>query len=507
MTNSIFIKTMILKSKKKIISLVDNDTIIFIDANTKGGGDAGEKIPLDEFINRPDDVPSFSLPMGNCLNSLLIVPDYWFGNFTHKFQSTKKSLSNSFVERKLRDEFTNQPEIKNFSDCIFYQRELKEQWLYAYYLQKPIFFQLYEKLCSLNLPPHRITSPAFIWKHRLQDEVPNFKEGGKCLIHLLPEICFLYFFFEGNFTFSRTITLANLKIDSSETNFDSSEMNLKMDSSETNFDSSEMNLKMDSSENFEAVNYELNQSLYLFSQQTKTEIEEFFIISSGMETPKDLSGILGKDLQDLNYLKDRLKDRFFRVDNLSEPTRDLITSDLLSQKDFLSLTHRKLKNELDWKPIQRAGIFMGLLLLLFFSLESVFLYRLHNKIQFLNRNAVHSTTAIDHQKIEQYNEALNVLLNVAEEPSLSDSLVKIAKSLPHHIYLQEFILDTDLNRGMHIKCFMKSLGADHLKESLASLISKLNENLKLNQAIRLQDVDFEFDKMNQRYLIEFSLEL
>jgi hypothetical protein len=464
-----------LKSKKKFISLVDNQNITLIDTHKAGEGDSGENIPLDKFINHPDDLIPISLSTESYINSLLIVPDYWFGNFTYKFQSPKKSLANLFVERKLRDELANQPDVENFSDCIFYQREPKEQWLYAYYLQEPIFYQLYEKFCSLKLPPHRITCPALLWKYQLQNEIAKFEEGGKCLIQLLPEICFLYFFFEGNFIFSRTITLTDLQVDASG--------------------------------NFEAVNYELNQSLYLFSQQTKTEIEEFFIISSGIEKPKDLSGILGKDLQNLNYLKDRLKDRVVYFSNFSEPTKYLITTDLLFQKDFLSLTHRKLKSELDWKPIQLAGIVMGLLLLVFLSLESVFLISLHHKIQFQNRNTGHSQTATDHQKIEQYNEALSVLLNEAEHPSLPDAVVKIAKSLPHHIYLKELVLDTDINRVIHIKCFMKSLGADHFKKSLASLVSKLNKNFQLDQALRLQDVDFEFDQLNQRYSIEFSLEL
>jgi hypothetical protein len=175
----------------------------------------------------------------------------------------------------LQAQFPQLPDVKYFFDSIFYQREHKERWLYAYFLQDPQFFQLYKTLSRLSLTPHRITSPALIWGSKIQQKISDFNDGGKCFIELQHNIYHLYFFFEGNFLFSRNIPLADLPIDSPD--------------------------------NLQAITYELNQSLYLFSQRAKAEVENIYLLSSETVPVGGLSEALGREIDDLSFLLDELR--------------------------------------------------------------------------------------------------------------------------------------------------------------------------------------------------------
>ncbi|MEX1350797.1 MAG: hypothetical protein AB1Z31_24020, partial [Desulfobacterales bacterium] len=121
----------------------------------------------------------------------------------------------------------------------------------------------YKTLSRLGLTPQRITSPALIWQSKIRQKMADFEDGGKCFIELLHNIYHLYFFFEGNFLFSRSIPLADLPADSPD--------------------------------NLQAITYELNQSLYLFSQRAKAEVNNLYLLSSETVTVGGLSEALGRD--------------------------------------------------------------------------------------------------------------------------------------------------------------------------------------------------------------------
>ena len=462
-----------------LISIVDDETLYFVSLNSRGENKAVESIALKTLlIDNPaaDIIPDSTRDRKN---ALLIVPDYWLGNSYYKFQSRKKSLADAFIARKLHEQFPDQPEIKNFFDGTFYQREKAEKWVYAYFLQDPQFFQLYPQLAHFNLQPHRITCPALIWQEKIRQEIPEFDNGGKGFVQLLPKIGLLYFFFEGNFLFSRSIPLGDAQSKPSD--------------------------------NYDAIAYELNQSLYLFSQKAKTEIDKLYLVSYAKESGHTLSQVLGREIHDLNYIIND-SNSLQKSTTAAGAIGFLSPSDIFPNKNFLSLCHRVLKKELEWKPVQFAVVAVGLILLFLLGLETTYLYKGSHQIQLSGSNGENSLTAEESHKIQQYNEALDVLLNELERPSSQEVLRKIAKSLPPNVRIQEMVLETEDNPGVNLKGHIRSDGPENFKACLSTLIANINENIQGRRVMTVSDIDFEVNHNPQSqgvqdYFIKFRLDL
>ena len=465
---------MIFKNRNKVFSIVDNEMLYFVEVDPRGGKKVVESLKLADLLN--DDVDENVIPFSirYRINKLLIVPDYWFGNFVHKFQSAKKSLADAFVERKLRSQFPLLPDVKYFFDCISYQRERKERWLYTYFLQDIQFYQLYKTLSRLNLAPHRITSPALIWGSKIRQKITDFNDGGKCLIELLPNIYHLYFFFEGNFLFSRSIPLADLAIDSSD--------------------------------NLKAISYELNQSLYLFSQRAKTEVNKLYLVSSETLAVDGLSEALGREINDLSFIFNGPQGTH-TISESTDPIDSFVLFNFLLRNQFLFVSHKKLKIELEWRPIQSVGIAVAIILCILLGLESIFLHKwsYENRLSAINGEGAFPDRT--KQKIRQYNEALDILIENAQRRSPKEVIVKIAESLPFEIRMQEIFLNTETDPAIDLKGVAKGLGSNRLKGSLSVLIANLNKNLQPRKALVMPDIDIEFDKEKQSYFFKFRVEL
>ena len=467
------------KPRNNIISIVDDKILTFVEINSRGESNAVDSIALETlFTNAPpaDTAPS---SIRDRKNTLLIVPDYWIGNSSYKFQSRTKSLADAFIARKLQEQFPDQPEIKNFFEGIFYQREQADKWVYTYFLQDPQFYQLYPKLVQLNLQPRRITCPALIWQQKIRQEIPDFDNGGKGFVQLLPKIGLLYFFFEGNFLFSRSIPLVGSQSQSSD--------------------------------NYSAIAYELNQSLYLFSQKAKTETDKLFLVSHEKESGRALSEVLGRDIHDLNYMIDGAN-ALQSSANATGAIGFLSPSDILSGKNFLTLCHRVLKKELEWKPVQYAGIAVGLILFLLLGLETVVLHKWSRQIQLPRSTGGSSLTVEENHKIQQYNVALDAVINEMERRSPQEVLLKIAQTLPPNVRIQEMVLETEDNPGVDLKGVIRADDPEHFKACLSTLITNINANFQGRRMMTVSDVDFEVNQNQpgrggQDYSIKFRLDL
>ena len=460
--------------RNTIISIVENETLYLVEVEPRGGKKAVESVKLADLLDDDANADLIPFTARNRANKLLIVPDYWFGNFIYKFQSMKKPLADAFVERKLHAQFPQLPDVKDFFDSVSFQRESRERWLYAYFLQDPQFFQLYIILSGLGLTPHRITSPALIWGSTIQQKMPDFDDGGKCFIELLHNIYHLYFFFEGNFLFSRSIPLADLPADSPD--------------------------------NLQAITYELNQSLYLFSQRAKAEVNKLYLLSSETVTAGALSEALDRDVNDLSFLFAKFQGS--RNSNESaDPIDGFVLSRNLLKNQFLFVSHKKLKKELEWRPVQTAGMAIAIALSLLLGLESIFLHKWSHQVQASVINANDSLIGKTKQRIRQYNEALDVMIEDAERHSPKEIIAKIAGSLPREIRMQEIFLNTETDPAVDFIGVSKAIGSDPLKRSLSVLIENLNQNLHPRRALAIPDIDIELNKNKQSYLIKFRVEL
>ncbi len=466
------------KKDATLITVVNNEEIHFIDSGRNSEWQLLQSLSLDQFLSDSADTDLIPEEIRQKTNSVLVVPDYWIGNVSHIFQSKKRALAEAFVERKLQADHGDLPDIKYFFDFHFEKTHEDEQSLYVYFLQEPRAFQLYDQLTESGLRPLLITSPAFIWEKKLRQAAADFHEGGKGLMHLLPMECFLYFFYQGRYLFSRNIAIPSFQEESSEIS--------------------------------NILSYEINQSIYLFSQKVKAEIDQFYLVSSNGEKIQGLSETLGKDIKDLGAMGQRPQTTPEIVQSLG-PMDFFSADDLSLSREFLSISHKQLKAELQWKPVQTMGIVVGLFLICLLGAETLFLW---------NRSSDHTpgirngtmTDMAQKQIIQKYNDALGLILAETARPSPGKVITNIARSLPDNVQIEEMVIEMETNPGVDLHCAVKAIGPDQFRESLSAFIDNLNEHIKGPRQVNINEIDFKLDKGSigqeyQKYQIAFRVDL
>ncbi|RLC32486.1 MAG: hypothetical protein DRH37_00450 [Deltaproteobacteria bacterium] len=455
-----------------IITVADHNAIVFIDVESEGEWRIRHTVSLDRFLTGDPESGAIPPPLKGRKNAVLVVPDYWFANATYMFQSRKRSLAKAFIERKLRADNPDLPDIIHFFDYAFDRTEDGEPALIVYFLQDPLSYQVYEKLSGCDLTPARITTPAFLWEAKLKRIVSGFHKGGKGLIHLLAPECFLYFFFRGRYLFSRHIAVPDHRDPSPDV--------------------------------FNVLGYEINQSIYLFSQKARAEIDALYLTSSGREHAPKLTEILGREVQVLTAL-DSASAESIRIPG---PTGAFTPEDLSPSGDFLSISHRRLQTEHEWRPVQSAGIAIGLILLLLLGTEALFLWK---QARLIPTAAVSPGTTTE-QTIRQYNQAVDLLLADTAHPSPEKVVFEIARSLPENVFIQELTIDVDQDPGVDFHGVMHVPDPDAFRKYLSLFVRNLNRHIRGYPPLRVKDIDFSPctdnpDRANQAYRISFHLSL
>jgi len=461
------------------ITVINNDEIHFV-VFENNEWKVLYSISLDQFLTGNGD--SELIPgalIRDKENSLLVVSDYWFGNVPYDFQSKKRALANAFVERRIQADNPDLPDVKYFFDYISVKTEENKQQLYTYFLQEPKFFQLYNQLAKSNFAPRQITSPAFLWEQKLKRDVSDFQKGGKGLVHLFQSKSILYFFSQGRHLFSRDITLPDHQGEFSEI--------------------------------FDVLTYEINQSIYLFSQKAKAEIDTFYLVSPNKEDARGLSNILGKEVKSLGTQDQRLQPSS-KISQALGPVGGFNADDLAPSRGFLSISHKQLKAELEWKPIQTMGIAIGLVLLLLFGVEAFYLVQWYTPAHSNLRETGSIAEIQPKQIIQQYNAALDLLLADARHASPREIITNIAKSLPNNILINQIAIDIENPPGVNLKGVVTAAGADQFKRALSFLIANLNKHNKGPRPVLMRDIDFRLDENKvgqekQDYLISFRFDL
>jgi hypothetical protein len=464
--------------KNTLVNVVIDKELAFLLFDKNGSGRVLKKVPLEQFLNDSPELEPTLFELRDKTNSLLILPDYWLGTTSYEFQSKKSYLAKAFIERKLSTDYPDLPDAKYFYDFTFSQNNLKSPTLYVYFLQDIRAFKLYQKLSELHLNPAQITTPALIWEQKLSKAIPDFNTEGTCLIHLLYPTCFLYFFFQDRFLFSRNITIPELQV-------------------ESNDDST--SLSMESSNSINVMTYEINQSLYLFSQNTKTDMGKIYLLSSDKENAHVLSDSLGREV--ISFGADIIDQEGLKASSgISEdfgPVEPFHSTDLISSKLHLNLTHTSLKRMLEWKPVQKIGIAVGLILLFLLATESLFLWQWPQ----IFRGKAIITRSIDgveqKQLIEQYSETLDLILAETDRPIPRRVITNIGRSIPDNIWITDMDIETETDPGVVMTGIIRASGVDQLKSRLSTLLGNMNQYFQGTRSLGIQDIDFKADKSSK----------
>ncbi|MDY6972212.1 MAG: hypothetical protein SV775_07765 [Thermodesulfobacteriota bacterium] len=463
----------IFRKKKAGITVVTDKALHFVELHRQDGWTISGGFALDQFLY--DNEVSNLIPgvVRDRDNTLLIVPDYWFAINSYKFQSKRRSIVEPFIERTLQAEHVELPDIKYFFDYTFLQKGREEPGLYVCFMQEPKSFQLYSQLAKLRLNPDRITTPAFIWEQRLRRIIADFREVETGLVHQFSTETFLYFFSRGCFLFSRCITLPGSQTDSTE--------------------------------RLRSLNYEVNQSLHLFSQKARAEIDRIYLLSDGEDDVQQLSNTLGREVIDLSPPGTANPDS--EIARRLGPVGSFSANELSDSDNFFAISHRLLRKGREWKPIQTAGIVVGLILLSLMAGECFFLFKFS---QFQEQKTGIITEPKLRQTLREYNEALDVLLSEARHPYPRETIVQIARSLPDNVWIREMLVEVETVRGVELKGVIKASGPDQFRDILQVFFGKLYRNIPGSRAVQMEDIDLEViesevENGRQDYLVTFRL--
>jgi len=462
-----------LKKNSNAVCVVHDEEVLWISTGPSDAGRCMLRLPLDQVVSDEGIAERIPKSIRGNHKHLCIVPDHWLGMERYAFQSTRPSLIEPFLERKLSAAFPECRQIQHFFNYQSLPPDGFEGGLMAYFLQEEKGYRLYDALEQLDLAPRRITAPAFLWLDGLSQSVADFDRQGTLLIHMGGRECSLYFYSKGHFIFSRNVALA------------------------------------EGPDRLEALTFEINQSLYMFSQKTKTELNRVYLLAGPGETCESFGEMLGRDVIDLQPILKGIS----TIASEALPFLDglLPSTNAIFKTSFFSLAHRRVKRELEWEPVQWAGILVGALLLLLLMGENLVLSRMlrqeHTASRIVEQQATQSAASLT-----DYEQALDRVLEAAERPVCADEVRRLLAGLPAGMQLQALDMDLEEQPAVKLTAKVRVGSTEQLKALLASLAARVKADFKSAQQFSINDIQVSVDpgattETLAHYVIALRLEL
>ena len=461
-----------------LISIASEETISFLMRRTDGNFKTLASMPLEEFLEGTPGASELPRAVLQSVNQLLVVPDYWVGNRFHEFQARKKSVIAAFIERKLKMEQPALPEAADFYNYAIVRGRDHRQQLYTIYLQEAIAYRLYRRMEALGISPLQVTSPAMVWQTKLGDMADGFIDKGVGFIHLGETDCFLYFYFMGQFLFSRTIELPDTGGDASQT--------------------------------YNLLNYEINQSFYLYSQKTKSSVDALFLMAPDPAAAPQLTELLGREVRGLPHLPSQAG---ISDESAAFPSCRGFSAPDLTRWGGQYIAYKPLKKELAWRPVQWAGIAVGLILVALLAIESGYLYLRSGEAAHQRRQLLSTVAEPPERVLEDLSVSLEEITRELARPSGSGTLVRTLLAMPDGVVVRKMSLDASASPYIEMDAVVDADHPDAFKAKLRAFLNQLNEGFSLKtHPLREKDVRIRLDRSENGarkpvYRIHFRFEI
>ena len=457
------------------VIVVHDDCLHIAVSDSKNHMNRLEKISLTDFLD--DSGPAMKRPLdrGSYRKSLLVVPTFWFGNAAYTLPSKKQSHIQAYLDRKLTSEHPPLSEITDYYGYYLLTNDDQKAQIYSYYLQEPSAYAIYRKVMSLGMGTPHITTPAYLCAHAVHKRQNEFFKGGKGIIHLLTTTCYLYFFNNGNFIFERSVTLPESVVSGEE--------------------------------KLGVVTYEINQSLYFFSQETKSTVSAFYLLSTTGESASEISSQLDKTVYDLSDVA--VNKSNIDIEKDMGPATAFLNDDLTPSARMLTILPKKIKIELTWKPVQLTGIICGIFLLAVLLAESVFIWNQTTLII----DAAHSSESqykTPRDMIRDYGNALEYLIAEKNRHSASDIIVKIAHSMPDNMWAKKLSIDLEKQTHVSLESILHTGDENQLQPTLNAMIKGFNTNFERDALLSMNGIAFKPDgtsTLKNTFVVSFDFNL
>jgi len=457
--------------KNHLVIFVHNNELIWLAGRGEEQGRCLLRLPLEEVLNDESVAERITKVIKGNYRSLCIVPDHWFGNESYPFQSRKVNLIEPFLKHKLTSAYPEITELRHFFSYRYTSIIGEGDGVTAYFLQDHQGYELFKALNRLNVTPRQITTLAFLWMEKLSQIISDFNRDGTLLIHINKEECSLYFYFNGNYLFSRNVTLPA------------------------------------ATDGMEGLMFEINQSLYMFSQKTKSELNRFYILSDVSYDFNSLKQALGHDVIDIDPLL-----TFSDISEDDELSCLNGVFDLSLRGTFLNVSHRQIRRELEWEPVQWTGIFIGVLLLLLLVGENLILGRMFRAEADITEGLYQKMQSSDGITLSDDESAVDRVLQTIEQPQAYDAIYRLLVSLPDGVRLKKMDLALETPSEVTLTAFVSAMDTNRLKDILTQLTSQIRHHFKSAQGFSVNDIDVRKDSSNNidpmaPYLISLKIGL
>jgi hypothetical protein len=457
------------------MTVVHEDTLLFI-SHVGNTIQVDHMVSLGLFLENEFELSSIPAVVRDRKNSLLLVPDYWIGQKDLTLPSRKRSIVAPFVERKLAAEHPDLPDIALFYDYAFAKEPGENGNIYAFYLQDPLSYQLYKKLAAFDMAPHDITIPAYVWEKKLENLHPEKVLSGCGLIQKFSSASYLYFYYKGQFLFSRSIQFS---VSTGE-----------------------------GSDMLDALTYEINQSFYLFSQKKKADLSNIFIQSSRKEDADELAESLGREVHFLGLDDDGdVPDQ--EMTRALGPCGVFVPGDLAPSNHFMTIAQKDHARAREWRPVQLAGAIIGILLFLILAGEHLFLIKWSKQDPGMGMASSMSGQS-SREIIQQYNETLDLILAEARRPSSRKTMLDLARCLPENISIKNMKLLVTENPNLFLTCVVRAKDMTDFKDSLSLLLENLGKTFIHSPRLEKRDIELGEIRPGRDYTdypIQFKIRL
>jgi hypothetical protein len=466
------------RRNSSLISIASEETLSFLMRSAEGGFKTVASMPLEAFLAGGTEAGELPRAALQSTNRLLVVPDYWVGNDFHEFQARKKSVVAAFIERKLKLEQPALTDATDFYNYAIVQGRDRRQQLYAFYLQEAVAYRLYRRMEQLGISPLQITTPAMLWQAKLGDLVDGFGEKGVGFIHLGETDCFLYFYFMGQFLFSRPIEIPDTGGDASQT--------------------------------YNLLNYEINQSFYLYSQKTKSSVDALLLMAPDPGGIQPLAELLGRDVQGVPHPPLHTVIPVER--ETVSPCRGFTAQDL-EKRERPFIAYKPLHKELSWRPVQWAGIAVGIFLTVLLAVESGYLYLKSGEAGRQMRQLISTAAQPPEMVLQNLSTALNDVTLGLARPSASVAIMRTLLAMPEGVSVKKISLDASGSPHLDLEAVVNVDHPDAFKAALTVFLDRLNQRFTMqDHPLREKDVTIHLDRGERGesspvYRINFGFEI
>jgi hypothetical protein len=454
---------------------VHNEELFWLSTDAADQGRCLWRLPLETVMQGRIETPPFPDIIRGNNQFLCLVPDHWFGMESYPFKSNKPNLIEPFLIRKLSAGHPNQHAIGQFFNYKKAPANDGSDNLHVYYLNDEKAYRLNSALRQAGLAPLGFTTPAFLWEEMLTKASRAFSQAGSLLVHMDRHECQLCFYFNGSYQFSRHVVLP------------------------------------EDAEKIGAITYEINQSLYLFSQKTKSELKQIYLLANDPSSGAALSEALGRELIDCAPL-------------IPENQRDLVIPEVpflsgllpkgpsAKKLSVFSVIHRRVKRQREWQPVQLTGIAVGLLLVLLLISEAFFLAGKQRTAEDERRHLQNQMRTSAGMVLTDYVQALEQVMQHSARPSSGDVALLTMASLPANARLTELDLALTPSPVLKVTALVDAQDTDQLRATLSQLITNLKTTFKGMSPMSISDIDVgpaaDDDLQGRpRFTIAFQLEL